>query len=89
MSHIVKRCIQLSHIFRQSLGRERHPPPLSNNKPQTQKSRPDGRLNLKANSVMRFTYAPSALMRFERREILRDALFLCTMPFCAARVISG
>src|SRR6185437_16850275 len=31
----------------------------------------------------------SALTRFIRREILREAAFLCTMPFCAARASLG
>jgi hypothetical protein len=33
--------------------------------------------------------APSALIRLTRRETRREAVFLCTMPFCEARMISG
>src|SRR5450759_4814177 len=34
-------------------------------------------------------YLPSLAMRWARRETLRLAVFLCTMPRCAARMITG
>src|ERR1700761_46969 len=39
--------------------------------------------------VRRAVQTASALTRLVRREILREAAFLCTMPFCAARASLG
>jgi hypothetical protein len=34
-------------------------------------------------------YFPKEFTRALRRETFRDAVFLCTMPFCAARITNG